>query len=115
MLYYLTSKSSHLDEKKTIEELTRSPQTEQTEEYIMTLIETWQQRGYEKGINVGIEQGMKTKSIDLISKQLKRKFSTEAADWIEKLPALNLDQLETVAERIIFSDSLTGIFDGLIH
>jgi hypothetical protein len=111
MLYYLASKSSHLDEEKTIEELNRIPQTDQSEEYIMTLIETWQQRGYEKGITVGIEKGR----IELLSKLLKHKFSAEADSWINKLQSLNLDQLETVAERILISNSLSEIFQGLVH
>ena len=119
MLYYLASKSSHLDEEKTIRELNKIPQTEQTEEYIMTLIETWQQRGYEKGVTVGIEQGIEQgiekERIDLVSKQLKLKFSTDADIWIEKLTVFNLKQLETVAGRILFSNSLSEIFDGLIH
>jgi predicted transposase/invertase (TIGR01784 family) len=115
MLYYLASKSSHLDEEKTIEALNKIPQTDQTEEYIMTLIETWQQKGYEKGITVGIEKGIEKERVEMISKLLKRKFSTEADSWIQKLQSLNLDQLEIVAERILFSNSLSEIFEGLIH
>jgi flagellar biosynthesis/type III secretory pathway protein FliH len=99
--------------------LNKIPQTEQTEEYVMTLIETWRQRGYEKGvaegIEQGIEQGMKAKSTALIAKQLKLKFSSESDIWIEKLATFNLQQLEMVAERILFSDSLPEIFDGLVH
>ena len=72
------------------------------------------QEGEQKGRQEGEQKGLLKGQALAMSFQLKLKFREQYEAYMKYLPMLNSQQLDLVAERILWKDKIEDVFEGLI-
>src|SRR5690606_36863737 len=104
MLYrYLSMASSRLD-RDALRHAVRGA-IPAAEELIMTLAEQWQQEGFQKALEQGLQQRR-----SILLQQLESKFGTLPASHLARLEAANEGALSRFAQRVLMAGSLDQVF-----
>jgi hypothetical protein len=82
------------------------------EEKRMAFVNTWEERGIQKGIAQGIEKGITLGEAALLERQLSRRFGPLPDDIRLHLCSATLDQLQTWGDRVLDAATLCEVFGG---
>ena len=72
------------------------------------------QEGLQQGLQKGRQEGRQEGRIWSVNLQLKLKFRPQYEAYLQYLPQLTIEQLDLIAERILFEDRIEKVFEGLI-
>jgi len=82
------------------------------EEKRMAYVTTWEQRGIEKGREQGLELGRAQGQVELLERQLVRRFGTLSEEARGELARATPEQLQTWGDRVLDAGSLAEVFVG---
>jgi flagellar biosynthesis/type III secretory pathway protein FliH len=71
----------------------------------------WEQQGLLKGLQQGREQGRKEGEVELLKKQLLRKFGPLSPQTEQRLEQAGPDELLEWGEKVLFAASIEQVFD----
>ena len=74
----------------------------------MAYVNTWEERGIQKGMKKGITLGEAT----LLERQLTRRFGPLPGEVRDRLASATSEQLQTWGDRVLEATSLTEVFSG---
>jgi hypothetical protein len=83
-----------------------------TESAVMTAGERLIQEGLEQGLERGRREGMLHGRIELLRRQLERRFGTLSPATAARLAAASLDELDAWALRLLDARTLDEVFVG---
>lgn len=78
----------------------------------MRYINTWEQRGIDKGLQQGIEKGRSLGEAALLERLLTKRFGPLAPETIARLTSATPDQLQLWGDRVLDATSLDEVFGG---
>ena len=92
-------------EKQIFQQLLAEIRPEQKEE-VMELTTSWKREGIQQGIQIGKEQGQREATLNLVTRQLQRRFGAAFVSHEQQLEHLTLAQLEDLGEALLdFKDT----------
>jgi predicted transposase YdaD len=72
-------------------------------------LEKGEKQGLQRGLQQGLQQGEKAEAINLISRQLKKRFGTVEVAMQERIRQLSVPQLEALGESLLDFTSLSDL------
>jgi flagellar biosynthesis/type III secretory pathway protein FliH len=73
-------------------------------------VKEWNRESMERGVQKGIQKGIQKGAVEVLARQLEKKFGKLAPDFFEQLHSANEKQIIDWSERILFADTLGDVF-----